>query len=144
METGDTDTQTLVQVDKKTFTVGQRTFTWSDDLSFWQLRYLYRAVKGYTIANLTNDQLVELLAEKLTAILAAILIERGTTMEQKVAKGEKGYLELVTFLDTYLKPTQAAEMVSDFFVSGRLIQVLTGLTDMLPKQAIPPNGSKTP
>ncbi|MGH7260867.1 MAG: hypothetical protein ACREI9_09320 [Nitrospiraceae bacterium] len=139
----ETEEKTDVVVGSQEYEIGKVVFVWPEEMAWGQLRYLYRAVKGYDITNLTNEKLVEMFAEKLTKILAALLLEKGQTVAAKVRKGDKGFEDLESFLDAHMKPEQAAVMVKDFFASGRLVTVLAGLSGMMPMaMATPANGSK--
>ncbi len=89
-----------------------------------QARLLLARFKGYPLFSLQIEDLVGLLGEQVTAILAIVLIEEGTTLLEKVKGGSKALAEFESWLDVSAEPVEVAKVVSDFFVLKQLARVL--------------------
>lgn len=126
------------------YTIAERTFSWPEELAWGQLRWIRRTLKEYAMTELTEAQLVEVLAEHLPALLAAVLVEEGQTPAAKVQAGDEAYAQLEQWLAGHLTSKDAVRILSDFFASGRMAGMVGDLMGDLGRMLRDVTGSKMP
>lgn len=115
-------------VDRADCTIGGRKF-YQRPVTLGQSRLLLRRFKGYPLFSMQLSDLMGLMADQVSAILAIVLIEEGQTVEQKMQRGEAGLAELAAWLDALEDPGEVSQALTHFFVLKQLERALR----MMPK-----------
>ncbi len=110
-------------IEHPTYLIAGKRF-YQQPVTLGQARLLLARFKGYPLFSLQVEDLIGLLGEQVTAILAIVLIDEGTTLLEKVKGGSKGLTEFEAWLDVSAEPAEVAKVVSDFFELKQLARVL--------------------
>ena len=100
-------------IEHPTYLIAGKRF-YQQPVTLGQARLLLARFKGYPLFSLQVEDLIGLLGEQVTAILAIVLIDEGSTLLEKVKGGSKGLTEFEAWLDVSAEPAEVAKVVSDF------------------------------
>lgn len=131
----------MEESDKKSYVIAGRWFH-QEALTLGQIKWFYRALKGYRLTNMTEDQVLELFMEKTSTLLSILLVPDEQTREQKFKAGEAGRAELEVWLEAHAQPEEVAAIARDFIASDQLPRLIQAATSML-AQASSMNGGLT-
>lgn len=118
--------------ERKTYTIGGKTFQQSP-VTLGQARLLLRRFKDYPLFSMQLADLMGIIADQVSAILAIVLIEEGQTVAEKMTRGDAGLAELEAWLDALEDPKEVSQALTDFFTLRQLERALT----MMPKVPTP-------
>ena len=125
---------TMADTARTPYVIAGRRF-YQTELVWGQVRWLHARLKGYPLAALAPEQVLELLSEELAGVLAIVLVDEGKTQADKVAAGPVPVAELEQWLAGHLRPDDAIPILQDFFASAQLPKLLNELGRLMPVTA---------
>lgn len=114
--------------DRKDYTIAGRKF-YQRPVTLGQARLLLARFKGYPLFTMQLSDLMGLIGEQVSAILAIVLIEDGQTIAEKMKRGPSGLQDLEAWLDSLEDPKEVSQALTDFFGLKQLERAL----QMMPK-----------